>query len=151
MHDLVFGPAQDPERDIFSFLFHRNAAAGAFFLLALAAALPADGLGVSVCWFQSLTGLPCPGCGLTRSISSILHLRLTQALDYHPFGFFLVALFAMMAMRLVLPARAVERLAISVRRHSRIVRRMYLAAVYGFIVFGALRVAWSGWYGLRGF
>jgi hypothetical protein len=40
----------------------------------------------SVCAFRRLTGLPCPGCGLTRSWVLTAHGRLRHASNRHPFG-----------------------------------------------------------------
>lgn len=40
----------------------------------------------SVCTFRRLTGLPCPGCGLTRSWALTAHGRMRAAVDRHPFG-----------------------------------------------------------------
>lgn len=54
-------------------------------ILALAL-LPSDGLGVSTCLFHHLFKLPCPACGLTRSMSSILNLEWTKSFFYHPLG-----------------------------------------------------------------
>ncbi|MCB1324181.1 MAG: DUF2752 domain-containing protein [Spirochaetales bacterium] len=53
--------------------------------------LPADGVGVSFCLFRNLTGLPCPGCGLTRSVVSVFHMEFRTAYYYHPMGFFAAA------------------------------------------------------------
>ncbi len=42
-----------------------------------------------------MTGLPCPGCGLTRSFVSLGHGHFWEALHWHPLGpalFFLSAL-----------------------------------------------------------
>lgn len=36
-----------------------------------------------LCPFFYITGLPCPFCGMTRGIASILRLELTDALLYH--------------------------------------------------------------------
>jgi hypothetical protein len=40
----------------------------------------------SVCAFRRVTGLPCPGCGLTRSWVLTAHGRLRHASNRHPFG-----------------------------------------------------------------
>lgn len=47
------------------------------------------------CTFRELTGLPCPGCGLTRSFISLGHARLREAWNYNPAGymFFAIVLF----------------------------------------------------------
>ncbi|MFC1537639.1 DUF2752 domain-containing protein [Gemmatimonadota bacterium] len=39
-----------------------------------------------VCIWQNFTGLPCPFCGLTRSICEISHGRLFEAMDFNLFG-----------------------------------------------------------------
>lgn len=40
----------------------------------------------SICTFHNLTGLPCPGCGLTRSFVCCAHGRWVEAFVYHPAG-----------------------------------------------------------------
>ncbi len=45
----------------------------------------------SVCPFYNLTGLPCPGCGLTRSFVCLGHARWHEALHWHPLGWLLYA------------------------------------------------------------
>jgi hypothetical protein len=44
-----------------------------------------------VCLFRFLTGLPCPGCGLTRSFCALLHGEPGAAWSFNPFGYLLVA------------------------------------------------------------
>ena len=41
------------------------------------------------CVFHEITGLHCPGCGVTRMISSILRLDFYQAFRYNPLVFIL--------------------------------------------------------------
>lgn len=41
--------------------------------------------GRSVCLIRAVTGRPCPGCGMTRAISSSAHLRFHRALRYNKF------------------------------------------------------------------
>lgn len=38
------------------------------------------------CFFKYITNIPCPGCGLTRSILSILNLDLISAIKYNILG-----------------------------------------------------------------
>lgn len=43
-----------------------------------------QGTGLAVpCFFHVLTGLYCPGCGMTRCMVSLLQLHLTEAFHYH--------------------------------------------------------------------
>jgi Protein of unknown function (DUF2752) len=52
----------------------------------------------SVCAFRRVTGLPCPGCGLTRSWVLTANGRFRHASERHPFGppTFLVSLLLVM-------------------------------------------------------
>ena len=43
-----------------------------------------------LCLFHSVTGLPCPTCGLTRSIAAAARLDLAASWRFHPFGAFLL-------------------------------------------------------------
>ena len=42
--------------------------------------------GPLLCPFHWATGLPCPGCGLTRSVVALAHGDLAGALFFHPLG-----------------------------------------------------------------
>jgi hypothetical protein len=46
----------------------------------------------SLCGMKILTGLPCPGCGMTRSIVHLCHGDLAGACRMHPLGPVLFAL-----------------------------------------------------------
>lgn len=61
--------------------------AGAMFLVSFISA-PDTLPGIELCYFKSLTGMPCPGCGLTHSVCAISHGDLSGAWEYNPFGFF---------------------------------------------------------------
>jgi hypothetical protein len=87
-------------------------AAAVFLLAQLAAAatlLQATEEGVSLagiplggaCLFRRLTGLPCPTCGMTRSVVLSLHGHLAAALRVNPAGVFWVAAVAAIAAALL--------------------------------------------------
>ena len=40
----------------------------------------------SICTFRSMTGIPCPGCGLLRSMVSAIHGDMAKSLEYHRLG-----------------------------------------------------------------
>ena len=46
----------------------------------------------TLCWFKLTTGLPCAGCGLTRSVVLLMHGGLRASLAMHPFGIVAVGL-----------------------------------------------------------
>jgi len=104
---------------------------------------------VPICLFRYLTGLPCPGCGLTRSFSCILHGDFARAYDYHPFGYFLLPIFLLMASTLILPASRRSRMENFFRIHQSKLKLLYLTLIYGFIAFGAVRTVLYAVEGLR--
>jgi len=61
-------------------------------ILAASLLLPLPGRGgsighlPSVCPFYNLTGLPCPGCGLTRAFVCLGHGQWRESLHWHPLG-----------------------------------------------------------------
>lgn len=63
--------------------------------------------GPVVCPFRLLTGLPCPGCGLTRSWVYAAHGWWSESFASNPFG--LVALVAVLAFAVTVVVRRVRR------------------------------------------
>jgi hypothetical protein len=62
---------------------------GVLLLAARATPLPRYGslLGLpALCPLKALTGVPCPGCGMTRSLVLSAHGQWAAALWYHPLG-----------------------------------------------------------------
>ena len=39
-----------------------------------------------LCIFRNITGIPCPGCGMTRSMIAAGHLHFKDAISFHPLG-----------------------------------------------------------------
>ena len=74
--------------------------------------------GVSLwqCPILAATGVPCPGCGLTRATMQLLHGDVIASLQTHAFApIFMVALI-LMGLVLVLPTNLSQNIISSVRR-----------------------------------
>ena len=69
----------------------------------------ADRIGGAIplfCPFKALTGIPCPGCGMTRAMLSITKGDLQGAIGYNPFSFFLL----FMVVISIVPGKQAEKL-----------------------------------------
>lgn len=42
--------------------------------------------GPTLCVVRRLTGIPCPGCGLTRAFYCVAHGRVLESIRHNPFG-----------------------------------------------------------------
>ncbi|HEV8237897.1 MAG TPA: DUF2752 domain-containing protein [Thermoanaerobaculia bacterium] len=98
-----------------------GAAGAALFFAAGWIGLP-SGPVYTVCAFRRLTGIPCPGCGLTRAMAALARGELLLALHFHPFAPLVLAeaaaLWAAIGNAIVrqrplmLPSRLLERIVI---------------------------------------
>ncbi len=127
-------------RHLYDVVFSPLTACFAIVGLVLSFLLPTDGLGVTVCWFKSCFELPCPGCGLTRSVTCISHLQFGKAWDYHPFGTLIYALFVANAVLLIVPKEKRQALKNRISRNDRWLRPIYMGIVLSFLTFGCLRI-----------
>lgn len=66
------------------------------------------------CLFRLMTNLPCPGCGITRSLKAIWHGDLLTAFRYHPLGPPLFLCCALLLVALLL--RRAPQLSLAVQR-----------------------------------
>jgi len=114
-------------------------AAGGLLALATACFLSPQHIadGPVICPFRRLTGLPCPGCGLTRSFVYLVHGWWRDALLANPFGPVLVALVLALSVAVV---------AARVRRRpspdlDRVVRMSWLRPVLiAWLTFAVVRI-----------
>jgi hypothetical protein len=128
-------------------------------LLAAGAILSPDGAGQgsaltlfglplpTICWFRLTTGLPCPGCGLTRAIALLMHGRVFASLAMHPFGVAAVGLAL-----LQIPPRAVRAAGSSppwTFRWDRLWAYALVATAILMMSWWILRIGAFGWLGAR--
>ncbi len=116
----------------------------ALFAIVTAFIMPPSGFGVQVCSWQRLFHVPCPGCGLSRSVSSIVHLRFGDALWYHPFGFLVFPLLCAVLVVWFLPERVRARITGWLDARGQRVRRAYYGMIAVFLAFGVVRMALTG-------
>ena len=112
----------------------------AWFGLLLACLTPPHGTGFTICWIKSATGLPCPGCGLTRSLSCAMRGILTESWHYHPMGLMILALFFVIAVTSLLPRQFRRGVMRHIESHPRFFNTLYLAFVAAFVGFGMIRM-----------
>jgi hypothetical protein len=53
--------------------------------------VPSGGAESSICLFRRATGIPCPGCGMTRAVAHLAKGEWREAAADHPFSFVLAA------------------------------------------------------------
>lgn len=116
-----------------------RALVGAVAVLALAHVM---GFSLFPCYFATITGLPCPGCGMTRATIAFLKGDIRLALAYHPFvpGFLLLG--GLMAFCAIAPEKwreAVIRWVSLIEVHTRIPTIFLLAVlIYGLLRMGGI-------------
>lgn len=126
-------------RNLYDVIFSPFTAGFAVVCLVLTIFLPTDGLGVPICWFKAYFELPCPGCGLTRSVTCISHLQFGKAVSYHPFGPIVYALFVANAVLLFLPNAKRQAIKSRIVRNGRWMWIIYMTIVAAFLTFGIVR------------
>lgn len=115
----------------------RGALAIAVFVVA--AVHPAGGLGIDLCPSRLFFHIPCPGCGITRSISCTIRGRFAEAVTYNLFGPIVIAVCLLLLASALLPgtwtAAICRRLAWTEATTTRLIWGLGLA----FITFGVIR------------
>ncbi len=100
----------------------------------------------SFCPFYILTGLPCPGCGLTRAFVCLGHGQWRESLHWHPLGWLVFLLLAGLWLRNgIYWLRGVALWSGS----PAALNRLSWAGIAALLVFGAGRIGWLAMHHLR--
>ncbi len=138
-----------------AYLARHGLAGACVIILALSFALDPEHptRGVQICPMKALTALPCPGCGITRSLCWMSRGNLAKSFHHHPLGPAAWLAAVLGASALVWPGRLREAVRSWGRRHSRGLHRVIYALTAGLLVFDAARIlfiyigppAWWPW------
>ena len=134
-------------KHVYDILFAGKTGKMSVLVIAASFLLPPDGIGVSVCMMKNLFDLPCPGCGLTRSITCVSHLEIVKAWNYHPFGLLVHPFLCIAALSAFLSGNTQRRMRICFWKRNRIAYPVYMAVITAFLVFGFVRLAGELWDG----
>ena len=93
----------------------------------------------SLCPFYNITGLPCPGCGLTRAFVSLGHGQWLESLHWHPLGWLIALVLACLWVRNgVYWLRGTLLWSMSADAN----RRLTWVGAVGLMIFSAARIGW---------
>lgn len=94
------------------------------------------------CLFANVTGLPCPGCGMTRAMGALVRGEGSTAMQFHPFAPGFLALGLLVALVALTPrnlhgglVRIIERLEVKTRAPTFF---LLAAVIYGLLRMGGL-------------
>lgn len=94
----------------------------------------------SVCGLHRTAGIPCPGCGLTRSVTSTLQGHLEWALGFNPFGPFIAGIMVTLALGLLLPRRWRDSLVERLSPYNRVFGWTLMVFVLALFIHGIWRI-----------
>ena len=97
------------------------------------------GFSLWTCPFRAATGVPCPGCGLTRATLELLRGDLTSSLQTHAFAPIFLGALAFMLVTLFLPERY-RRSLLSALRHCEVRTGLTTWILFGLMLYWALRL-----------
>jgi hypothetical protein len=100
---------------------------------------PVSGLGVDLCPLHAATGLPCPGCGMSRAIAAVSQGDFSAALGLNPFVLFAWPLFLGLALLAFAPGQLVRATERWIDRHQAGISHGYKLVLFAFLGFGVVR------------
>ena len=115
-----------PETSVASLLRDRRVALALTAVAAAQLASVAAGAGGWPCPIRSLTGVPCPGCGLTRATVALVRGEWRESLAAHAFAPLLLAAVLVAAVTALLPEARREAFAALLGRAERRTKATFL-------------------------
>ena len=91
------------------------------------------------CLFANVTGLPCPGCGMTRAMGALVRGDWNAAVQFHPFAPGLV-LFAFLVAFVALTPRKLHDSLVRIIERMEVKTRIPTLFLLAAIIYGLLRM-----------
>ncbi len=131
-----------PQANVWSHqsLFTPSARYLALFSVAASFVLPFQGFGFDICPLHRFTGLPCPGCGMTRAFVLFSSGDPLAAFGANPGVLFFYPVFWLLALVTLLPACAFAAVEQIVSARARAVGQVYRLVLFAFVAFGMARL-----------
>lgn len=102
---------------------------------------PVGGLRFDLCPVHRLTGLPCPGCGLSRALAAASQGDFGAAFGLNPFVVFVWPLFFALALLAFAPGSVRTQAAAALDARGPRLAAAYRMVLTAFLAFGVLRFA----------
>lgn len=135
-------PAAHPQSFTHRALLGRRVRLLALAVVAASTVFPVSGLGVDLCPMHLATGLPCPGCGLSRGVAAISQGDFAAAAGLNPFSLLAWPVLVVLAVLALAPERLVRRLEARLDVHGPVLTRAFHVVLAALLGFGLLRLAW---------
>jgi hypothetical protein len=100
---------------------------------------PSSGEYFTICGFKNVTGLPCPGCGLTHSFCALTKGGVGEAFKFNLLGPPLYAVFVLLWVRSAVVLLKKDRAARVIDRFTERLKLVRTLA-YGFAIYGSARI-----------
>lgn len=101
---------------------------------------PTTGVGIDLCPIRFATGLPCPGCGVTRGMALLSQAEWERALHMNPWVFVLWPALLFWALTYFLPDRAIATLVQQIARREPLFTNVAKAWLALFTATGLVRL-----------
>ncbi|MBN1516160.1 DUF2752 domain-containing protein [Candidatus Sumerlaeota bacterium] len=129
-----------PQPGFLLMLLSRTAGVIAILGIVVALIMPDRGIGPSLCGMYRIYGVPCPGCGMTRSVSCFFHLHFHESFLYNPFGLLFSIGLLLVAIQTLFPRGVMMRIADWIQQRQDQLIYLYIGLVTIFLLFGVVRI-----------
>ena len=105
--------------------------------------MPPEGLGIRLCLFYQVSGLDCPGCGMTRGISHLWRGHFLRSVHLHFFAPIVFLFLVVQASSLFIPNPYKTKILYWIDRHDRVFRYLWVIGGTSFFLYGGFRIAYE--------